>query len=80
MADGDVYIATETFAAEIDGVPQIVHKDKTRVRAGHALLDSVPQFFKRAGDDVQFDVETATAEPGEQRKAPPRSTAGAGKS
>lgn len=76
MADGNVYIATETFAAEVDGVPQIVHKDKTRVREGHPLLASVPQFFKPAGDDVHFDIETTTAEPGEHRPAPRRQTAG----
>lgn len=65
---GDViYVATETFACEVDGSPVIVHAGETRVREGHSLLDTYRQSFKPADSGVHFDVEQATAAPGEKR-------------
>ncbi len=69
-----VYIAKESFAAEIDGVPVVVRKGVTRVRAGHPLLAGREQMFEPADAHADFDVEAATAAPGE-RRARPRKTA-----
>ena len=68
MASSDIYIANETFATELDGQSIIVQKDVTRVRAGHPLLKGKKDLFTLL--TVQFDVEQATAKPGEQRGAP----------
>lgn len=62
-----VYIATESGVAEVAGVEYVFHKDVTRVREGHPLLKAAPNFFKSAGEDMHYDVESATAAPGEKR-------------
>lgn len=67
MAKSDIYVANETFSAEVDGTPVVVHKGQTRVRAGHPLLDGREALFDRVEDEVQYDVEQATAAPGERR-------------
>jgi hypothetical protein len=77
MSDGQrVFVATETFSANVDGTPVLVKRGKTRVHEGHELVVQNPQWFEEAGEHVQFQVETATAEPGEKRTAPSRQTAG----
>lgn len=63
----DVFVAKETFACEIDGVPTMVHGGQTRVREGHPLLDSYRDYFESADTGIQFEVEQATAAPGEKR-------------
>jgi hypothetical protein len=65
----DIYVATQSFAAEVDGDPVFVNKDE-RVRAGHPLLDTNPDFFEPVDDVVHYDVEQATAAPGEKRGDP----------
>jgi hypothetical protein len=66
-----VWVATETFACEIDGAGVIVHAGQTRVREGHPMLDTYRGSFKLADQGVHFDmVEQATAAPGEKRGAP----------
>lgn len=67
---GAVYIATETFFADVDGVNTRIEKGVTRVRAGHALISNNPQWWELVGDDVHFDVEQATEAPAEKRSAP----------
>ena len=67
-SDGDIYIANQSFAADLDGSPIVVRKGETRVREGHALLKQFPEYFERADSKVHFDVERATAAPGEKRK------------
>lgn len=64
MSD-DVYIATKTAIIYIDGRRTTVRKGLTRVRAGHPVLSDHPELFKPI--DVHFDVEQATAAPGEKR-------------
>lgn len=77
MSDtGKVFIATETFSANVDGIPILVRRGKTRVREGHELVRCHPQWFEEAGEHVTFEVEQTTAEPGEKRVAPSRQTAG----
>lgn len=62
---GKIYVATEDFVADLDGVPIEVHKGRTRVREGHALLKGREELF--APITVDFEVERATAAPGEKR-------------
>jgi hypothetical protein len=65
---GDILVATETFTCTVDGSPVTVHKGQTRVRAGHPILKGREMWFKVL--DVQYDLEQATAAPGEVRGAP----------
>lgn len=60
-----IFVATESFATVIDGEPINVQKGITRVREGHPLMAGREGFFKEL--DVQYDVEQATAAPGELR-------------
>lgn len=64
----EMYVARETFFALIDGQRVMVKKGRDLVRAGHVLLEKYPDKFKPA--PVRFDVEQATAAPGEKRGEP----------
>jgi hypothetical protein len=68
MSD-EIYVATTTFATEVDGEPVVIHAGVDRVRAGHALLKANPDNFKRESQDVRFEVEEATAAPAQGRRA-----------
>jgi hypothetical protein len=67
MSDG-VFVATESFSTEIDGESIVVQRDKTRVREGHPILKACPDYFKPLEDGITFEVERATAAPGEKRR------------
>lgn len=69
--DRGVYVATATFMCEIDGEQIRVDKGKTRVRAGHVLIDRYGGSFAPVENGVQYEVEQATAAPGERRGTPP---------
>lgn len=65
-----IFIATESFSTDIDGVPYSIVAGQTRVREGHALLKQNPGYFKRLDDSpVHFEVEEATKKPGAKRPA-----------
>jgi hypothetical protein len=66
----DVYIARESFVARVGDEEVWVSAGETRVRAGHALLARYAHAFKPADEDIHFEVEQATAAPGEKRGAP----------
>ena len=66
MANSGLFIAKETFHAEIDGVPVVVQKGEL-VKKGHAILKGREAFFDVAEDRTRPDVEDATAEPGKKR-------------
>jgi hypothetical protein len=66
MARTDLYRAKSEFAVEIGGVPTVVHKDEL-VREGHPLLKGRADLFEPYEPKVRFDVEQATAAPGEKR-------------
>ena len=67
MADSTVYVAKSTFACDLDGVPVIVHRGVTRVRGGHPLHDRYSDSFEPVDSGLQYDIEKATAVPGEKR-------------
>ena len=67
MPANDVYVATASFQAHVDGKRIIVQRGKTRVRDGHPLLKGREHLF--APQTVRFDVEQATQAPGEKREA-----------
>ena len=58
---GDVLIATETFVTVLDGQEVTVHKDVTRVRAGHPLAEGHASSFKPL--DVHYEWEDASSRP-----------------
>lgn len=61
----DVFTPTASFSADVDGTPTMFVPNKTFVREGHPILDQFPGLFSRVR--VQYDVEQATAAPGEVR-------------
>jgi hypothetical protein len=65
VAEGQIYIAKESFATEYDGVPISVVAGHTRVREGHPLLRGREHLFEPLG--VDYEWEQATAAPGEKR-------------
>lgn len=62
----DLYTALETFTARDNGQIYNVQRGDL-VRAGHPLLKGREHLFALAEDRVRFDIETATAAPGELR-------------
>jgi hypothetical protein len=64
---GDVYVARESGSAEVDGKVLTFTKGMTRVRAGHPLLKGREHLFDPIDTTVHYDVEQATAAPGEKR-------------
>lgn len=65
MAKTDIYVAVESAVLYVNGTPHVIHKGTTRVRDGHPLLERNRGMF--APLDVHYDVEQATAAPGEKR-------------
>ena len=61
--EGKLFQAVEGFTP--DGYVTI-HKGEL-VREGHPLLDTYPSMFKPARARFEFEVEQATARPGERR-------------
>lgn len=62
----DVYQAKESFGVMLDGAWEAVQKGDL-VRHGHKLLKQCPDRFEPGEVFVRFDVEQATAAPGEKR-------------
>lgn len=63
----DVYVAKESGSAEVNGETLTFTRGITRVRAGHPLLKGRESLFAPVDDTVHYDVEQATAAPGEKR-------------
>ena len=62
----DLYMANQSFSTMVDG--EIIGVDKgDLVRAGHKILKGRMDFFEPAEGYVKFEVEKATAAPGEKR-------------
>jgi hypothetical protein len=64
-----VFVAKESGSAEVDGAQLTFTKGVTRVREGHPLLTGREQLFEPIDESVHYDIETATAGPGEKRGA-----------
>lgn len=62
---GEIFVARQSFTTELDGVPISVYGGQTRVRAGHPLLKGREELFEPL--KVHYDIEAATAGPGETR-------------
>lgn len=60
----ELYVCLEDF---VDLKSHDIVRRGDLVRAGHPLLAANPRLFVRAEDRVRFDVEQATARPGERR-------------
>ena len=65
-AKGELFVARESFWSHEYG---FIMKGE-RVRNGHDLLKCHAEFFKPADDGIMYDVEQATAAPGERRGEP----------
>lgn len=63
----DIFVARESFVATMPDGDIIAVKKGDLVRAGHPILARREQFFAPAADHVRFDLEQATAAPGERR-------------
>lgn len=63
--DDEILIAADSAVVNLDGELIQLHRDVTRVRASHDLAKQFPGLFKPI--DVHYDVEQATASPGEKR-------------
>lgn len=66
-AGGAIFQARESFSTILDGAPIAVVGGHTRVREGHPLLKGREHLFEPL--TVDYDVEQATAAPGEKRGA-----------
>ncbi|MDH5278196.1 MAG: hypothetical protein OEW53_04025 [Actinomycetota bacterium] len=62
---GKIYVATQNFTTDYDGVPVSVTAGVTHVREGHPMLLGREVFFKEL--EVEYEMEAATAAPGEKR-------------
>lgn len=63
--DMDILIAVESGIAHVGGEECVVRRGITRARRGHPLVAATPNWWKPI--DVHYDVEQATAAPGEKR-------------
>ena len=70
---GAVFVAIESFAVEMaDGSTALIHQGVTRAREGHEVMSGgLRQFWAPVDDRVDYDVEQATAAPGEMRGGTP---------
>jgi hypothetical protein len=62
----DIFVAITSGASEIKG-ENYDFKAGDRIRSGHPLLKACPEYFVPARDEIKFDLETASAAPGEKR-------------
>lgn len=68
---GQVLEAKEGFVCDINGERYIVNEKMTRIDSSHPLNQHYPQHFQPVADHLTYNVEAATAEPGEQRDREP---------
>jgi hypothetical protein len=66
MSEGRILVAKDSFVALVKGVEYTVHGGVTRIREGHPLQKAMPEAFEPL--TVHFEVEQATAAPGEKRQ------------
>lgn len=66
--EGRILVAKESFSKRFQGADHTFNAGVTRVREGHPILKGIEHLFKPI--DAHYDVETATAAPGESRGTP----------
>ncbi len=49
---GQVYIANESFVANVNGVDKAYHQNRTRVYEGDPVLDQAPHLFDMLEDHM----------------------------
>lgn len=64
-AAGRILTPIEAFVIRWEGVDVVLKPDETRVREGHPILAGREHQFREIR--VQYDMEQATAAPGEKR-------------
>ena len=62
-----MYVASETFTCNIDGVPHTILRGREFVLEDSELYQRFPQFFRPAEDTIRRSLEQATRAPGEKR-------------
>ena len=63
--DDDILVATESGWVTVGGNAEPIRRGVTRARRGSAIVKASPDMWKPI--DVHYDVEQATAAPGEKR-------------
>lgn len=64
---GEILVAIESFSKSYAGSDHHFTAGQTRVRSGHPILRGVEHLFKPV--EAHYEVEAATAAPGERRGA-----------
>ena len=64
-----VFTPKETMVIEYEGHPVTLHAGMTRIREGHPMMKGRQALFVPVRESVDFEVEQATAAPGEKRGA-----------
>lgn len=62
-----VFIANTSGSCEVGGQTYPFVKGVTRVRGDHPLRAATPEYWDPVDDKLHYDVEQATAAPGEKR-------------
>lgn len=65
--EGRILVAIDSFSRRFEGADHSFQKDVTRVRAGHPILKGIEHLFKPI--EAHYEVEAASAAPGEKRGA-----------
>ncbi len=73
--DGVILVALDSFAVRYEGADHSFTKGVSRVRAGHPILTrsnsgDITHLFEPI--EPHYEIEQATAAPGEQRRGPGR--------
>lgn len=66
----NVYIASRSAVIRRDGRRVVIKEGITRAAEGSWIVKDYPDLFARADENLHFDVEEATAVPGEKRGEP----------
>ena len=64
---GEILVAVESAVFQFEGADVVITRDVTRVRAGHPILRGREHLFRPL--DAHYEIEQATAAPGEVRGA-----------
>jgi hypothetical protein len=63
--------AIEGFVTDINGERYIVQRGRTRVASSHPLVERYPHMFQAVADNLTFQTEDATDDPGVKRMRAP---------